>query len=58
VPVLEDVLHQVVLGVLLEVLDRPVRLRRPEALVGVEAFDPALGVLLGAGNQLSGAAFQ
>ena len=48
VPVLEDVLHQVVLGVLLEVLDRPVRLGRPEALVGVEALDPALGVLLGA----------
>ena len=46
VAVLEDVLHQVVLGVLLEVLDRPVRLRRPEALVGVEALDPALGVLL------------
>ena len=31
VPVLEDVLHQVVLGVLLEVLDAPVRLRRARA---------------------------
>jgi hypothetical protein len=44
--VFEDVLHQVVLGVLLEVLDAPVRLGRPERLVRVEAFDPALGVLL------------
>ena len=34
------------IGVLLEVLERPVRLGRPEPLVGVEALDPALGVLL------------
>src|SRR5262249_2964377 len=47
VPVLEDVLHQVVFGVLLEVLYRPVRLGRTESLVGVETLDPALGVLLG-----------
>ena len=47
VAVLEDVLHQVVLGVLLELLDRPVGLLRPQALVGVEALDPPLGVLLG-----------
>jgi len=46
VAVLEDVLHQVLLGVLLEVLDGPMRLRRPEPLVGVEALDPTLGVLL------------
>ena len=46
VAVLEDVLHQVVLGVGHELLDRPVRLLRAEALVGVEALDPALGVLL------------
>ena len=44
----EDVLLEVLRRVLLEVLDRPVRLRRPKALVGVEALDPALGVLLGA----------
>src|ERR1035437_7171112 len=50
VPVLEDVLHQVILLASLEVLDRPVRLGRAEPLVSVEAFDPALGVLLGAGD--------
>ena len=50
IAVLEDVLHQVFLGVLLEVLQRPVRLRRAQAHVGVEAFDPALGVLLRPGH--------
>jgi hypothetical protein len=44
----EDVLLEVVDRVLLEVLERPVRLGRPQSLVGVEALDPALGVLLGA----------
>ena len=44
--VLEDVLLEVVRRVLLEVLERPVRLGGPEAHVGVEALDPALGVLL------------
>jgi len=47
VAVLEDVLHEVVLGVLLEVLDRPVGRGRAKALVCVEALDPALGILLG-----------
>ena len=42
----EDVLLEVVHRVLLEVLDRPVRLRRAEALVGVETLDPALRELL------------
>ena len=46
VALVEDVLDEVLLGVLLELLDRPVRLGRAEALVGVEALDPALGVLL------------
>src|SRR6185437_4336970 len=46
VPVRGDVLHQVVLGVGHELLDRPVCLGRADALVGMEAFDPALGVLL------------
>ena len=46
VALLEDVLDEVLLGVLLELLDRPVRLGRAEPLVGVEALDPALGVLL------------
>jgi len=54
VAVLEDVLHQVFFGVLLEVLDRPVRLGRAEALVGVEALDPALGVLLSPGHPVVG----
>jgi hypothetical protein len=42
----EDVPIEVLLGVLHELLDRPMGLGRPEALVGVEALDPALGVLL------------
>ena len=42
----EDVLLEVLDRVLLEVLERPVRLGGPEALVRVEALDPALGVLL------------
>ena len=48
VTVLEHVLLEVLDRVLLEVLERPVRLGRPEPHVGVEALDPALGVLLGA----------
>src|SRR3954447_14789338 len=51
----EDVLLEVVERVLLEVLQRPVRLRRAEALVGVEALDPALRVLLGARLPVLGA---
>src|ERR671911_1545860 len=46
VALLEHVLDEVLLGVLLELLKRPVRLRRPEALIGVEALDPPLRVLL------------
>ena len=46
VPVLEDVLHQALFGVLLEPLDRPVGLGRPQRLVGVEAVDPPLGEVL------------
>src|SRR5207244_112920 len=46
VAVLEDVLDEVVLRVLLELLERPVRLRGPKAHVRVEAFDPTLRVLL------------
>jgi hypothetical protein len=42
----EDVLLEVVDRVFLELLEAPVRLRRAETLVGVEALDPALGVLL------------
>src|SRR5947208_2493378 len=44
--VLEHVLDEVLLGVLHELLERPVGLGRAEAHVGVEALDPALGVLL------------
>ena len=54
VAVLEHVLLEALRGVLLEVLDRPVRLGRAEALVGVEAVDPALGVLLGALHPVRG----
>src|SRR5439155_4138990 len=50
VAVLELVAHQVFLGVLLELLQRPVGGRRAQPLVGVEALDPALRVLLGAGH--------
>src|ERR671911_625831 len=46
VALLEHVLDEVLLGVLLELLKRPVRLRRPEALIGMEALDPPLRVLL------------
>ena len=46
VPVLEHVLHQVLFRGLVEVLEGPVRLGRAQALIGVEALDPAFGVLL------------
>src|SRR5215207_4917940 len=45
----EHVLLEVVQRVLLEVLERPMRLRRAKPHIGVEALDPALRVLLGAG---------
>ena len=50
VPVFEEVLHQVVVGVRLEVLHRPVGVGRRHRLVAVEALDPALGVLLRPGH--------
>src|SRR6185437_5693476 len=50
VAVLEDVPDEVLLRVLLELLDRPVRLFWTESHVGVEALDPALRVLLLAGH--------
>src|SRR3954454_23743568 len=50
----EDVLLEVLDRVLLELLERPVRLSRAEALVGVEALDPALGVLLVALDPVGG----
>src|SRR5205823_1014426 len=46
VAVLENVLDEVVLRVLLELLDRPVRLLGPKAHVRVKALDPTLCVLL------------
>src|SRR5204862_5507745 len=44
----EHVLLEVVHRVLHELLDAPVRVFGPEALVGVEALDPALGQILAA----------
>src|SRR5207237_4958876 len=52
VAVLEDVLDEVVLRVLLELLDRPVRLLGTKAHIRVKAFDPALRVLLLAAHQV------
>src|ERR687897_3038636 len=46
VAILEDILDEVLLRVLLELLDRPVRVGRAEPLIRVEALDPALGELL------------
>jgi hypothetical protein len=46
VALLEDVLDEVLFGVLLELFDRPVRVGRTEPLIRVEALDPALGELL------------
>src|SRR5919198_4628438 len=46
VAILEDILDEILLRVLLELLDRPVRLRRRKAHIGVEAIDPALRVAL------------
>ena len=47
VALLELLAHQLLFGDLLELLDRLVGLGRSQRLVGVEALDPALGVLLG-----------
>src|SRR6266496_5807002 len=46
VAVLEDILDEVLLRVLLELLDRPVRLLGTKTHVRVKALDPALRVLL------------
>ena len=47
---LEQVVNGVLLGVLHVLLQRPPGVLRPEAVVGVEALDPALGELLGTGH--------
>jgi hypothetical protein len=54
----EDVAHQVFFGVLLVLVQRPPCVLRTQAVVAVEALDPAFGVLLGALHPLSRAAFQ